>query len=378
MIPRLLLIFVGFFSTVVHAENPRQILQPYATPPASIKPDPSPWRSPFRFKDGGAVKSAADWERRREEIRSDWHQFMGEWPPLITDPKITVLESQSLPSFRRDRIRFRWTPSLETEAWLLVPHAAKNAPAVITVFYEPDTAVGIGGKPHRDFGLQLANKGFVSLSIGTRETTTNKTYSLYHPDIDSATIQPLSLLAYAAANAWHVLAAQPEVDATRIGITGHSYGGKWAMFASCLFDKFACAAWSDCGIVFDDDRPNINYWEPWYLGWHPRPWRKRGLVTPANPSFGLYPELRKSGRDLHELHVLMAPRPFLVSGGSEDPPERWHVLEHSRQANHLLGQKNRVFMTNRPAHSPDAESNRVLFAFFEHFLKSPDKEAEPR
>lgn len=351
------------------AEDPWSLLAPHAAPPADFKPDPSPWRDPLIFNDGSRVQSPADWQRRRAEILADWHRLLGEWPPLITEPKAEILESHPEAGYRRDRIRFRWMPNEATEGWLLVPEGAANAPAVVTVFYEPDTAAGIGGKPDRDFARQLVKKGFVCLSIGTTATTANKTYSLYYPDIDHATVQPLSMLAHAAANAWHVLAARPEVDAARIGITGHSYGGKWSMFASCLYDQFACAAWSDGGIAFDDTRPSINYWEPWYLGWHPRPWRKRGLITPENPAHGLYPELRAAGRDLHELHVLMAPRPFLVSGGSEDPPERWHVLEHSRRVHRLLGQENRVFMTNRPEHSPNPESNAVLVAFFEHFLK---------
>jgi hypothetical protein len=64
----------------------------------------------------------------------------------------------------------------------------------------------------------------------------------------------------------------------------------------------------------------------------------------------------------------MAPRPFLVSGGSEDPPERWAVLNHTVEVNKLLGQQSRVGMTNRPNHTPTPESNEVLYAFFEHFL----------
>ena len=73
-------------------------------------------------------------------------------------------------------------------------------------------------------------------------------------------MQPLSVLAYAAANAWEVLARVESVDSTRIGIMGHSYGAKWAMFASCLYEKFACTAWSDPGIVFDETKDNyINY-----------------------------------------------------------------------------------------------------------------------
>ena len=41
-----------------------------------------------------------------------------------------------------------------------------------------------------------------------------------------------------------------------------------------------------------------------------------GVPAEANPRTGPYARLRAEGRDLHELHALMAPRPFLVSGGS--------------------------------------------------------------
>ena len=77
----------------------------------------------------------------------------------------------------------------------------------------------------------------------------------------------------------------------------------------------------------------------------------------------------ETGRDLHELHALMAPRPFLVSGGAEDPPERWQALNHTVAVNKLLGRSNRVAMTNRPTHDPTPESNEQIYAFFEHFLK---------
>ena len=51
----------------------------------------------------------------------------------------------------------------------------------------------------------------------------------------------------------------------RVGIMGNLFGRKWPMFASCLDDKFACGAYSDPGILFDEKRPNVNYWEPWYI-----------------------------------------------------------------------------------------------------------------
>lgn len=353
---------------VAQADDLPEALRSHFQPPPALVGDMAGYSSMLRFAEGTPVESPADWERRRREILNQWHGMMGSWPPAVTDHDVEVLESVRRENFAQHKIRFRWTPNEKTTGYLLVPDGEGRRPAVITVFYEPETAIGLG-KPQRDFALQLARRGFVTLSLGTTETTANRTYAVYWPSREDAKVQPLSMLACATANAWRMLADRPEVDSERIGIVGHSYGGKWAMFASCLFDRFACAAWSDPGIVFDDSRPSVNYQEPWYLGYEPPPWRKRGEITPENPATGLYPRLRAAGRDLHELHALMAPRPFLVSGGSEDPPKRWRALNRTLEVYDLLGAPNRVGMTNRPEHSPNPESNEVIYRFFENFLK---------
>jgi hypothetical protein len=345
-----------------------ETISPYFSPPQKFEGKYGDYRSPLIFENGNVVKTPQDWQKRRQEILSNWHGMMGEWPALLKDQEMEILETTRRENFTQHKISFDWVPGQKTEGYLLVPDGEGKKPAVITVFYEPETAIGLGSSPYRDFAYQLAKRGFVTLSLGTTESTNNKTYSIYYPSIDNAQVEPLSMLAYAAANAWHVLSKVPEVDSSRIGITGHSYGGKWAMFASSLFDKFACAAWSDPGIVFEKSRPSVNYWEPWYLGYHPPPWRERGIPDEENQAKGLYPQLLADGHDLHELHALMAPRPFLVSGGSEDPVERWIPLNHTLAVNRLLGYKNRVAMTNRPDHSPNSESNEVIYQFFEHFL----------
>lgn len=317
--------------------------------------------------DGSSVTNVEQWQQRRTEILRQWHELMGAWPAIITEPEVEVLEQEEREGFQQLKISFQWTPHETTTGYLLLPPGDGPHPAVVTVYYEPETSIGLG-LPHRDFGLQLVRRGFVVLSLGTTEATAAKTYSIYYPSLEAAEVEPLSMLAYAAANAWHVLAARPEVDAERIGIVGHSFGGKWAMFAACLYDKYRCGVWSDPGIMFDDLRSNINYWEPWYLGYHPPPWRKRGLVTKENPAYGTYPALRTAEHDLHELQSLMAPRPFLVSGGEEDPPSRWEALNHIRDVYDLYGVDNGVGMTNRPEHAPNADSNAVIYGFFEQVL----------
>lgn len=344
-------------------------LAPYFRPPATAAAVPDPRRSPLVRPDGQLMTTTEEWTRERAAIRARWFALLGPWPELLAAPKLEIIRTESRENFAQHFIRLELAPGYLQPAILLVPSGPGPFPAVVVPFYEPHTSAGLAttpaGKatlPLRDFGYQLARRGFVALCLGTPGG------DAYHPEQAGALCQPLAFLAYLAANAHTALTRWPHVDAARIGIVGHSYGGKWALFASCLYDKFACAVWSDPGIVFDETRPSINYQEPWYLGLDPTTTRPRGLVSATAPRTGAYAKLIAAGHDLHELHALMAPRPFLVSGGAEDTAARWPALTHAISVNQLLGYDDRVAMTNRPQHDPTAESNAVLYRFLAHFL----------
>ena len=339
-----------------------QKIAPYFTPPPQYAGQFGRYRSPLLFDDGTPVQTAADWQRRRREILDYWHGVMGPWPAVIEKPTIQYLEAKRRENFTQHEVSVEIARGQMTAGYLLVPDGDGPFPGVFVPFYDPQTSTGQNDKKLRAFAYDLTKRGFVTLSIGSPGGDARK------PDTAGAVLQPLSFLGYVAANGYQALASLSQVDAKRVGIVGHSYGGKWAMFGSCLYDRYAAAAWSDGGIVWDEARPNVNFWEPWYLGLEPGRSRQRGAVTKDNPRTGAYRTLVESGRDLHELHALMAPRPFLVSGGSEDPPERWVALNHTVAVNKLLGYENRVGMTNRPTHDPTPESNDVIYLFFEHFL----------
>jgi hypothetical protein len=333
-------------------------------PPRRYREDFGAYRSPLIFDDGSAVTGTAGWRRRRREILRYWHRVMGAWPPPLRDPGIEITASRRRGRLLEHTVLVEVAPEWpRMRGYLLAPPRARRRPAVLGVFYEPETLVGRGGKPGRDFCLQLARRGLVTLAVGCGARLH------YYPSARRTRLQPLSFAAYLASGCRAALAGLPEVDPARIGVVGHSYGGKWAMFASCLDEKFACAAWSDPGIVFDERMRGVNYWDGWYLGWDRR--RPRPAWTPPgrkHPRTGAYRRLVADGRDLHELHALMAPRPFLASGGVCDPPSRWRALNHSVEVNRLLGFENRVAMTNRRGHSPTPGSNAVLGLFFERFL----------
>jgi dienelactone hydrolase len=345
-------------------------IAPFFEPPAAFQNDFGTYRSVLRFPDGRAVTTPADWQTRRQEILQDWQQRLGPWPPLLDNPAITYLDEERVENFTRHKVQVQVAPDRTTPAYLLLPEGDGPFPAVVDVFYQPEDGAGLNPEKRRqhDFGYQLALRGIAALCVGQQPGKEGS--PIYYPSWEQAQLQPLAYLAYVAANCHRLLAHHPAIDAARIGVVGHSYGGKWAMFAACLYAPFACVAISDPGIVFDESRPNVNYWEPWYLGYEAgREPRKAGVPTAENPRTGLYKTLVETGRDLHELHTLLAPRPFFVSAGSEDPPARWQALNHTVQVNALLGQTHRVGMAHRPDHPLTPEANAQVCFFFKHFLR---------
>ncbi len=338
-------------------------LKAFLEPPAEFTGKMGAYRSVLKFDDGTEVKTPADWPRRRKEILDYWHKAMGPWPATIDKPAIKYTSKERVEGLTRHKVSIQVAEKQFVDAYLLVPDGEGPFPAVLVVFYDAATGAGLN-EPRREalgFGYHLAKRGFVTLNVG----------GVSGPQ----EVQPLSYLAYVAANCANLLASLPEVDAKRIAVMGHSFGGKWAMLASCLCEKFACAVWVDPGIVWNEKDANANYWERWYLGFDAnlKEQRKPGIPSERNPRTGAYKRLVEEGRDLHELHALMAPRPFLVSGGAQDRPDHWAALNHAIALNRLLGFENRVGMTMRDGHTPTPESNLQAYSFLAHCLAKRDR-----
>ena len=353
-------------------EDPWTRIGPLFEAPAELRDNLGTHRPVLRFEDGRPVTTPAEWAERRGEITRKWTEVLGPWPEKIEKPAWDRLFQEKVEEdLYRLRMEIEIAPGRKTLAWLLIPTGGGKRPAVIDVFYYPEDGAGMktDRRLQNDFGYQMAKRGFVALCIGQYPTAPKPNADLYWPTHDAAKLQPLSYLAYVADTARRYLESRDEVDPLRIGIVGHSYGGKWALFAGALSERFAAVAVSDPGIVFDEKRGNVNYWEPWYLGYEAgKPVRQRGLITDKFPRVGAYKTIVEKGMDLHELHALICPRPFFVSGGAEDPVSRWTALNHSVAVNRLLGVEKRVGMSLRPEHKISPEASSQIADFFVHFL----------
>ena len=349
-------------------------LQPFYQPPAEFAGQFGSYRSPLKFADGTAVQTAADWARRRQELLATWHRRLGAWPPLVERPEVRRLESVERDGCAQHHVRVQMAPGGQVaDGYLLVPPGPGPFPAVLVPFYEPLTSIGQGakGRGTHDYGWQLVRRGFVTLSIGTPgslEAIGGDTRQLLVQAGVERRQQPLTLLAYAAANCHTALAQLPEVDPRGSASSACRTAGSGRCSRPACTTSLPVPSGPIPGIVFNEQNGNVNYWEPWYLGYQPGTQRKPGVPSDQNPRTGLYKELVEAGDDLVDLHALMAPRPVLVSGGTEDPPRNWRALNHLLRVNELLGQRDRVAMTARPSHVPTAEALELELAFLEYWL----------
>lgn len=357
------------------AEDAWKIIAPYFHPPKEYAGDFGPHKPLLKFYDGTPVKTAADWKRRRAEIRKKWHEMMGPWPKLIAKPKIEYIAKERKQGYVQHTVKVKLAPGWDPwTSYLLIPDGKGPFPAAVTVYYYPE-----GPLQHKKSGYarDLAERGFVVLAIGRADYDWIKKHwasmakkmpdhqkgtHCHWPDRENPQLAPLSFMAYAAANAYNALVTLKAVDPKRVGVVGHSYGGKWAMFAACLYEKFACGVWSDSGVtIFNPTHGGANYHTQNYLG-----------VKLKSTGKSAYQQIKEGGHDLHELQALMAPRPFLVSGCQNvtDQPVRWKALNHVVAVNKLLNCENRVAMTNdRPEHHSTRKALKQVLAFFDYFLK---------
>ncbi len=158
----------------IRGTEPANLLRDSYSPPPQYRGDFGNYRSPLLLNNGKMASNADHWQGRRKEILLAWQEILGPWPPLIEKPVVEVIEVTA----RKDQIqqhRLRLGIGIRGEmvdAFLLVPSGSGPFPAVVVPYYDAQTGAGLG-VPLRDFGWQLANRGFVTLSIGKPNSGVN-------------------------------------------------------------------------------------------------------------------------------------------------------------------------------------------------------------
>lgn len=312
-----------------------------------------------------------DWQVQRAELLARWKEYLGYGPETVPLTPRTE-HSEQVGELTRSLVSYQVEEDCWVRAYLITPDGPGPFPGVVV--YHPTTPdtirepAGLAGPPERHFGLQLAQRGYVTLSPcnylwdyrgrpgpapGVTEFSDLVRGGLLarYPHWTG-----MGKMVWDGLRAVDLLLAQPQVDGTRLGCLGHSLGGKQVLYSMAFDTRLKAGVSSEGGIGL----PFTNWDAPWYLGEriHGRP-----------------------DLEHHQLLTLIAPRALLIVGGgllppaadwqagAADPVQDWSYTEAARPAFALYGvpQHLGLFMHNH-GHAVPPEAEQVLYAWFQHFL----------
>jgi len=253
------------------------------------------------------IRSLADWQTRRRHILAGLQQVTGRLPDLSrrVPLEIRIVETVQLKRVSRRKLTFRTDRSQRVSAYLFLPDPQPRAACRAAVLCLQQThrdgkreAAGLAGNPELAHALHLARRGYVTLAPD-------------YPGFGDSTFDFDPKHGYASGTmkavwdnirAVDLLVSLPQVDASRIGVIGHSLGGHNAMFTAAFEPRLRVIV-SNCGFTrfHKDDVPS--WTGPRYM---PRIRTRFGNSADRLPF------------DFPEIIGTFAPRPFLAIAAKRD------------------------------------------------------------
>ncbi len=198
------------------------------------------------------VKTVAEWEARKPELRRQLSEMLGLDPmPPKTDLKAVTTAKTEHEEFTVERLHFQSSPGLYVTGNLYLP---KNVTGPLpTVLYVCGHAlvkkdgVAYGNKvAYQHHGSWYARNGYACLTIDTLQL--GEIEGLHHGTYKEGMwwwhargYTPAGVEAWNCIRALDYLETRPEVDQTRIGVTGRSGGGAYSWWIAALDERIKVA-----------------------------------------------------------------------------------------------------------------------------------------
>ena len=312
----------------------RRVLFAFAlTMPSLLAADVPPIRGLSRtnlleYKAADGAKKIAqttlEWENRRKEALAGFQQVAGPLPGpemrCALDPQVT--EEADCGSYVRRLITYASQPGGRVPAYLCIPKAAlagAKAPAVLCLHPTENTighkvVVGLGGKAHRQYAAELAERGFVTLA---------PSYPLlagYQPDLKALKMPGGTMKAiWDNMRGLDYLESLPFVDSSRgFAAIGHSLGGHNSIYTA-VFDERIKVIVSSCGFDSFLD----------YYGGNLKGWSQERYMPKMGDYLGRAQEVPF---DFYELIACLAPRHVYVNAPLRDANFRWQSVDRIADA----------------------------------------------
>jgi len=219
------------------------------TPPESLESLPVAEQLPdlFTFADGSPVKSTEDWLRRRKEISAilQYYQY-GHLPPRPDRVTVENLTTRQVLDGQATEQTMTLVLGSQKNLRLRIALYKPPRPGLLPVIIREEAALG-----HIEEVPLLMKRGYMLVEYARTDLDPDEPdvagpAQKAYPNHDWAT---LAVWAWGGMRVVDYLESRDDVDLTRIGILGHSRGGKTALLAGALDQRFALVAanGSGCG-----------------------------------------------------------------------------------------------------------------------------------
>jgi len=186
------------------------------------------------------------WNQQKSSLREKLLASWGGFPQEPCDLAPRQLGELRRDGYRVEKIVFETRPGVLMTANAYVPDREGKFPAVLCVHGHWKGAKQDPVPQSRCIGL--AKLGFFVLAVdafGAGERGIGKALGEYHGEMVGTTLFPTGfslagLQVYENMRAVDYLLTRPEVDGTRLGITGASGGGNQTMYAGAFDERFRC------------------------------------------------------------------------------------------------------------------------------------------
>ncbi len=298
----------------------------------------------------------------RDQVLESMERVMGPLPDRSNPGLVRtrVIEETDLGDVVRRKIAYCPEPGDLVPAYLMMPKGVSGpSPAMMclhqTVPIGKEEPVGLGGKPNLRYGIELARRGYVTLSPD-------------YPNFGEYAFDPYSH-GYASASMKGIfnhmrgvdlLQSLPEVDPDRIGCIGHSLGGHNTIFLGA-FDTRVKVMVSSCGFN--------SFFK--YKGGDLSGWSHKGYMPRIAEEFGVDPS--RMPFDFTDVIGALAPRAFFTNSPLGDANFEVSGVRDCIQAAgpvyDLLGVRDRLVAVHPNAgHDFPPEIREEAYAFVDSHL----------
>jgi hypothetical protein len=322
------------------------------------------------------VKSKADWEKRRPELRRQFLEMMGLDPlPPKADLKATITGKIDADAFTVEKIHFQSSPGLYVTGNLFIPKNAKfPCPTILYVCGHAKVVIdGVSygcRTAYQHHAAWFAEHGYVcfiidTLQLGEIEGIHHGTHNLNMWWWQTLGYTPAGIECWNAMRALDYLESRKEVDKKRLGVTGRSGGGATSWWLAAADERVQCIV-PVAGIA--DLRAHL------VEGAVPR--YKKGVISGHCDCMYMVNTYRW---DFATVAALCAPRPLLL--GNSDADEIFPVAgykdlaERVRKIYKLYGAEDKfALLETKGPHKDTPELRLGAYRWMNRWLMKDDGE----